>query len=215
MPSSPGHLESRDLALVWSCSTMASGGTFLVTVSDLQTASGDLSLTLTGNTNTTLVPNGNVSISGTSTRSISIVAANKASGAATLTFRLSDGVNSVTFQVGVQIGTDANETFTGTADPDLIVAGQGIDSLSGNDGADVLCGGNGNDPIDGGNGPDTIDGGSGNDGITGGAGDDVLRGGQGIDSLTGNAGADSFSGGQGADVNADVNVGEGDTTDGT
>jgi predicted extracellular nuclease len=198
-----------------SCSTTANGGTFLVNVSDLQTAAGDLTLTLTGNTNTALVPNANVTISGTATRTISIIAAYKASGTDTLTFSLGDGVNTVTFTIGVQIGTDANETFTGTAAADLIVAGQGIDAISGLGGADVLCGGNGNDSITGGDGADTIEGGAGNDTINGGAGDDVLRGGQGIDTLTGGTGADLFSGGQGTDLNTDVNPGEGDTTDGT
>ncbi|HJP87410.1 MAG TPA: ExeM/NucH family extracellular endonuclease [Candidatus Limnocylindrales bacterium] len=198
-----------------SCSTTTNGGTVLVSVSDLQTAAGDLSLTLTGNTNTALIPNANVSISGTATRSISITAANKKSGTATLTFSLSDDVNTVTFDINVQIGTDANETFTGTAGTDLIVAGQGIDTLNGNGGADVLCGGNGNDTLNGGDGADTLDGGSGNDTLNGGADGDVLRGGQGIDTLTGGTGADAFSGGAGADVNTDFNAGEGDTTDGS
>jgi predicted extracellular nuclease len=199
-----------------SCSTTSSGGTFLVNVSDLQTAAEDLTLTLTGNTNPTLVPDANVSITGTSTRSISITAANKVSGSGTLTFSLDDGDGHiVTFTIGVQIGTDADETLTGTAGSDLIVAAQGIDTISGGGGADVLCGGNGNDTIAGDDGADTIDGGSGDDAISGDAGDDVLRGGQGIDTLIGGTGADLFSGGQGADVITDLDAGEGDTTDGS
>jgi predicted extracellular nuclease len=198
-----------------SCSASANGGSFLVQVSDLQTAAEALTLVRTGNTNTTLVPNANVTISGGATRTISITAANKKSGTGKLTFSLSDGVNTVTFDINVQVGTDANETFTGGAGYDLIVGGQGTDTLNGLGGADLLCGGNGNDTLNGGDGPDTLDGGAGIDALSGGAGADVLRGGQGNDSLTGGADADAFSGGAGADVNTDFNAGEGDTSDGS
>jgi predicted extracellular nuclease len=197
------------------CSATANGGSFRVHVSDLQTAPGDLALTLTGNSNTALVPNANVVITGAADRTISITAANKASGSGVLTFTLSDGVNAVSFTINVRVGTDANETFTGTAGADLIVGGQGNDVLSGLGGVDVLCGGNGNDSMLGGDGNDLLDGDKGNDSLSGGAGNDTLRGGQGVDALTGGAGADAFSGGGGADVNTDFNAGEGDTSDGT
>ncbi|HUQ43996.1 MAG TPA: ExeM/NucH family extracellular endonuclease [Candidatus Limnocylindria bacterium] len=198
-----------------SCSTTTNGGSLLVQVSDLQTDAEELALTQTGNTNTTLIPNGNVTISGGATRTIAITAANKKSGTAKLTFSLSDGEYTVTFEINVQIGTDANETFTGTAGYDLIVAGQGIDTLNGLGGADVLCGGNGNDTLNGGDGRDTLDGGSGIDSLSGDAGADVLRGGQGDDTLTGGTDADAFSGGAGADVNTDFTAGDGDTSDST
>jgi predicted extracellular nuclease len=216
-----------------SCSTTANGGSFLVSVSDLQTAPGDLSLALTGNTNTALVPNANVAISGAGLRTISITAATKASGTAVLTFTLSDGVNDVSFDITVKIGTDLDDSLTGTGGADLLVGAQGIDALSGLGGVDVLCGGTGNDSLMGGDGNDLLDGDKGNDVLLGGAGDDVLRGGSGTDSLFGNDGADSLSGGDGSDVltggagadwfsggaaadaNADFNAGEGDTTDGT
>jgi Ca2+-binding RTX toxin-like protein len=198
-----------------SCSTSASGGSLLVNVADLQTAGAALTLVRTGNSNTTLVPNANVVISGTSTRTIAITAANRKSGSATLTFQLSDGVNTVSFQVTVQVGTDADDALNGGPGNDLLIGGSGNDTLASGDGSDVLCGGNGNDTLTAGNGPDTLDADKGNDILSAGAGADVLRGGQGSDSLTGGSDADFFTGGAGTDVNTDFNAGQGDTWDGT
>jgi hypothetical protein len=206
------------------CSTSANGGSFLVDVADLQTPAGSLSLSLIGNTNTTLVPNANVSISGGATRTIAITAASGQSGNGVLTFSLGDGVNTVTFQINVQIGTAAIDVLTGTAGSDLIVGYRGADQLSGLAGADVLCGGQGGDALSGGDGADTLEGGRGSDSLSGGEGNDVLRGGRGDDSLfgdggddtlTGNAGADAFSGGTGTDTNTDLTPSQGDTWDGT
>ena len=42
------------------CSTSGNGGSFLVNIDDLQTSGAALTVTRTGNTNTTLVPNANV-----------------------------------------------------------------------------------------------------------------------------------------------------------
>lgn len=198
-----------------SCSTTGNGGSFLVTVDDLQTAPGDLSLTLTGNTNTSLVPNSNVTTGSGANRTVAITAAKGKSGSAVLTFSLSDGVNTVTFDINVQIGSDLNDTLTGTEGSDLLVGAQGDDNASGLGGVDVLCGGNGNDTLAGGDDADLLDGGKGNDTLSGDAGDDTLRGGQGVDTLTGGADADSFSGGSGADTNTDFTSADGDTSDGT
>ncbi len=197
------------------CSTSGNGGSFLVNIDDLQTSGAALTVTRTGNTNTTLVPNANVVISGTDQRTISITAANGKSGSGKLTFQLSDGVNTVSFEINVQVGTNANDVLTGTAGNDLLVGANGSDGLSGLGGADVLCGNNGNDTLAGGDGPDTLDGDKGNDMLSGGVAADVLRGGQGNDNLLGGANGDVFSGGAGADVNADFNAGEGDTSDGS
>ena len=197
------------------CPAGGSGGSFLVDVGDLQTAGADLSLALSGNTNTTLVPNANVTVTGADIRMISILPADKATGSGTLTFDLTDGVNTVSFDINVQVGTDVNDTLTGTAGNDLLIGAQGNDSLSGGGGADVLCGGNGNDGLSGADGTDTLDGDKGDDVLDGGAGADVLRAGQGTDVLTGGADADRFSGGFGIDVNTDFDAGEGDTTDGS
>lgn len=197
------------------CSTDGAGGSFLVSVADEETAPGDLSLALTGNTNATLVPDAGVAISGAADRTVSVLAADHQNGTGILTFTLGDGVNDVTFDIGVQVGTDADESLSGTEGSDLLVGAQGADVLSGLGGGDVLCGGNGPDSLSGGDGSDLLDGDRGNDVLVGDDGNDGLRGGQGIDSLTGATGADAFSGNAGADVNADFNAGEGDTSDGT
>ena len=63
-------------------------------------------------------------------------------------------------------------SFTGTADDEWLVGGNGNESLSADAGDDILMGGGGND---------TLDGGAGHDDLFGGAGDDLLRGGLGDD----------------------------------
>lgn len=191
------------------------GGSFLVAVDDATVDPADLALTLTGNTNTTLVPNANVTIGGGSTRTLAITPANKEAGSATLTFTLSNGAGTTTFDINVQVGTAVDDVLTGTAGADLLVGMQGSDTLAGLGGSDVLCGGVGNDTLSGGDGTDTLDGDKGDDALSGGDGSDMLFGGHGVDSLTGGAGADGFSGGSGADANWDFNAGEGDTSDGS
>ncbi|HUG30195.1 MAG TPA: calcium-binding protein [Candidatus Limnocylindria bacterium] len=178
-------------------SCTASGGSFALSVRDLEADPAGLTLALTGNTNTTLVPNANVAVSGAADRTIAIAVANKQTGTGVLTFTLSDGVNDVTFDINVQVGTGANDTLTGTAGPDLILGNQGDDTLSGLGEQDVICGGNGMDVISGGDGPD------------------ALAGDKGSDTLTGGAGADLFSGGNGSDTNTDFDAADGDTSDGT
>jgi Ca2+-binding RTX toxin-like protein len=197
-----------------SCSP-ENGGSFLVAVDDASVNPADLSLTRTANTNPTLVPNANVSINGGSTRTIAITPAAKTAGSATLTFTLSNGASTTTFDINVQVGTAADDVLTGTADADLLVGMQGSDTLAGLGGSDVLCGGAGNDTLSGGGGTDTVDGDKGDDALSGDDGADMMFGGHGVDSLTGGAGADGFSGGSGTDTNWDFNAGEGDTTDGT
>lgn len=209
------------------------GGSFVVNVHDLEMDPGSLTLALSGNTSTTLVPNANVAISGAANRTIAVTVASRQTGSGLLTFTLSDGVNDVAFVINVRIGTDADDTMTGTAGADLIAGNQGDDTLSGLGGIDVLCGGNGSDTLAGGDGNDALSGDKGNDSLSGGEGDDVIGGGPGIDalngdggddslvgnegddSLTGGADADAFSGGGGADTNTDFNAGDGDTSDGT
>ena len=87
------------------------------------------------------------------------------------------GVEQLQFADGLvaapTILTIGNDTFTGTANADLILG------LAGND---VISGGAGNDIIDGGAGTDTLNGDAGDDALTGGAGNDTLNGGAGVDS---------------------------------
>jgi Ca2+-binding RTX toxin-like protein len=132
----------------------------------------------------------------TTDRTVAITVAERKSGSSVLTFVLSDGVNDVTFDIGVQVGTSADDGLTGTDGSDLLLGGNGADALSGLGGADVLCGGNGNDALKGGDGAD------------------LLSGDRGDDSLTGDAGADVFSAGTGADTSTDFSATDGDTADG-
>jgi Bacterial Ig-like domain/RTX calcium-binding nonapeptide repeat (4 copies) len=175
----------------------ANNGSFVVTIDDLETAQANLRLMLTDNTNPTLVPNANVSISGAAARTIWVTAAGKKAGGDKLTFTVSDGVNDVAFDINVLVGTNADDAFIGTDGSDLLVGSNGADVLSGLGGADVLCGGNGDDLL------------------AGGDGHDLLSGDRGDDSLTGDADGDAFSGGAGADAATDLNLDEGDTSDET
>ena len=208
-----------------SCSTLTNGGSFALTVGDPELGASALTLSLDGNTNTTLIPNANVTFGGSGAdRTVAITAAAKKSGTAMITIGVTDGWSTTTVTISVQVGTDVNDSFTGTSGADLLIGGQGNDSLSGLGGADVLCGGFGNDSASGGAGNDLLDGDKGDDVLSGGDDDDRLIGGQGADilsgdngddTLTGGQGGDSFSGGAGTDANTDVTPSQGDTTDGT
>ena len=96
-------------------------------------------------------------------------------------------------------GGAGNDTLLGGAGKDSINGGTGNDSIDGGLGKDSIAGGKGNDWIDGGADKDTIDGGAGNDTIFGGAGNDSLKGGKGNDELHGGTGKDTLDGGAGAD----------------
>jgi Ca2+-binding RTX toxin-like protein len=193
----------------------ASGGTMNLTVTD---AEGD-SLTLSGSSsNTSAVPNGNISFGGSgSNRTVAITAvAASTVRTAVVTITVSDGISSASTTITVVVGTSGNNTaLNGTSGADLILGLDGNDTLNGLGGNDLLCGGAKNDTLNGGDNDDTLDGGAGNDTLNGGSGSDGLSGNNGNDSLTGGTGADSFSGGPGSDSNIDFNAGDGDTSDGT
>jgi predicted extracellular nuclease len=180
------------------CAPAGNGGSFALTIGDTDNAAAGLTMSVEGNSNTSLVPNGTIVFGGSgANRTVSIAHAAKKTGTAVLTIGVSDGTTTSTVTTTVRIGTNAPETLLGTSGADLILGAQGNDTISGLAGADVLCGGNGNDAL------------------SGGAGSDALGGERGDDSLSGGADPDAFSGGQGADVNTDFNAGEGDTSDGT
>ena len=61
------------------------------------------------------------------------------------------------------IGTDGNDTLSGTNGPDEIFGLGGNDRIFGQPGADLLDGGEGKDELFGGRGNDTLDGGEGKD----------------------------------------------------
>jgi Ca2+-binding RTX toxin-like protein len=85
-------------------------------------------------------------------------------------------------------------------------AGEGPDTLTGDDNDNVIVGLGGDDVLDGAGGNDTLDGGDGDDILKGGAGDDVIEGGAGGDFLAGGEGHDvnRFQPGFGDDVIADA-----------
>ena len=98
------------------------------------------------------------------------------------------------------VGTPGNDTLTGTAGDDVIVALPGNDTINGLGGNDAICAGAGNDRIRGADGDDTIGGRLGNDRIVGGAGRDTVRGGQGDDIIIGRSGDDVLIGGLADDL---------------
>ncbi|GGF78213.1 hypothetical protein GCM10007301_42750 [Azorhizobium oxalatiphilum] len=85
------------------------------------------------------------------------------------------------------IGSDGNDSFTGTAGDDEMFGLGGNDWLRGMEGNDHLLGGDGNDQLDGYAGNDWLEGGAGDDLLSGGGGyvdppgPDVLDGGPGSD----------------------------------
>ena len=91
-----------------------------------------------------------------------------------------------------QLGTDGNDTLTGSAENELLLGADGDDFILGMGGVDALFGGEGNDTLDGGDGQDYLYGNDGNDMIIGGAGDDEIKGGKGADILEGGEGSDTF-----------------------
>ena len=116
-------------------------------------------------------------------------------------------------------GSSSNDALYGTSaaifnqvngwmGDDVIVGGDGAQSLSGDDGddlieagagADFLFGGVGNDILYAGDGDDYLDGGAGNDVLKGGGGDDIISGGSGNDIIYGDV-HDVIDGGEGLDT---------------
>jgi len=164
------------------------------TVGDVNSPLDSLVLSATSS-DTTLIPNGDLVPGGNGTDSAnrSLSAAPGKSGSATLTLSVSDGTDTTTLPVKVNVGTQASETITGTSGADVIFGLGSSDILDGG-GPDLICGGGGNDVLDGGRGADRLNGGAGND---------RLLGKDGTDTLTGGNGSDFFSGGAGVDVATD------------
>jgi Ca2+-binding RTX toxin-like protein len=109
--------------------------------------------------------------------------------------------------VRARFGTVANDTSStlpaSNAD-DMLLGGQGNDSLSGLDGSDYLTGNQGTDSLDGGLGSDSLFGGAGNDSLSGGDGADTLYGGSGNDALDGGQGDDRLYAADSQDFSGDT-----------
>ena len=96
---------------------------------------------------------------------------------------------------------------------DVVVAGDGDDTVTGLEDTDIIFGGEGNDSLEGNAGGDAIDGGTGDDTLDGGAGQDILFGGDGDDSISGGNDdpeddADLLFGGLGDDTFTDIGIGD-------
>ncbi len=102
-----------------------------------------------------------------------------------------------------------DDTVRGNAGADSILGGTGDDCLRGDAGDDTIQGGDGDDAISGNKGADSLLGEADNDDLTGGPGDDILDGGTQQDTLHGGRGADTLTGG---DTSAD-NIDGGPETD--
>jgi hypothetical protein len=136
---------------------------------------------------------------------VSFTPATNFNGTAYFQYTASDGVNSSTATVKVEVGVTQNgsnkdDQWTGTKGDDLYQGLNGNDLLSGEAGDDLLSGDNGNDTLTGGLGNDTLSGNNGNDELTGDVGDDVISGDNGNDTLTGGLGNDTINGGKGNDL---------------
>ncbi|WP_281269712.1 LamG-like jellyroll fold domain-containing protein, partial [Aestuariispira insulae] len=103
-------------------------------------------------------------------------------------------------------GSSARNEIRAGAGDDTVFGGAGRDSLWGDDGNDILAGGEDSDRIDGGSGDDSLTGGEGNDILLGGAGNDYLSGGTGGDLLDGGAGNDRLFAGDKSEIGDEVNA---------
>ncbi|MCT7956062.1 Calx-beta domain-containing protein [Laspinema palackyanum] len=99
------------------------------------------------------------------------------------------------------LGSDKNDTLTGTPEIDSILGFSGDDILEGFDGDDRLNGNQGNDTVFGGNGNDIVRGGKDGDRLFGTLGDDTCFGDLGNDTLFGGDGNDFLIGDQGPEAN--------------
>jgi CSLREA domain-containing protein len=98
-----------------------------------------------------------------------------------------------------RIGTNGNDTLSGTPGADGFLLLGGNDSAFGLGGNDGLCGAGGKDRLSGGSGRDKVTGDAGKDTLRGGSGNDNLKGGSGKDKMSGGAGKDRLFGGSGKD----------------
>ena len=97
-------------------------------------------------------------------------------------------------------GGGGNDTITGSARAERVMAGDGNDIVSAGDGRDTVYGEGGDDSLRGGGSSDLLNGGDGLDTLRGDAGNDNLDGGPSKDRLRGSLGNDRLQGGGGNDI---------------
>ncbi|WP_275974151.1 cadherin-like domain-containing protein [Argonema galeatum] len=107
-------------------------------------------------------------------------------GAASFDYTITDGQETATTTVTVNVAPVAGINRSGGNGKDTLTGGLGRDTLSGGNGDDILNGGAGGDTLRGDNGNDTLIGGTGRDTVTGGNGNDifVIAAGSGTDTFT-------------------------------
>ena len=98
------------------------------------------------------------------------------------------------------IGSNFDDTLTGSEGINSLVGADGNDTIDGGDGADIIEGGRSSDTADSGNDNDLLKGGAGNDTVHGNYGQDSIYGEAGNDTLYGDAQDDFLSGGSGNDT---------------
>ena len=86
----------------------------------------------------------------------------------------------------------SGKIINGNNDNDIMIGGDGANTMTGNGGNDTMIGGNKKDTMNGGDGNDTLIGRDGNDEINGGDGNDTFIGGKGKDTLKGGTGEDTY-----------------------
>ena len=166
-----------------SCASV--GGTMNLTVADVE---GNLTLSATSS-NSTLVPNTNISFSGSDQmRTMTVRPVEGHSGTAHIRITLSDRALKSTESVSVGVGTNGTDAINGTTRADMLFGLDGVDALNGLGSNDLMCGGKGVDALNGNSGDDTLGGG---------------------------LGSDRFSGGTGTDTATDFSPSQGDTKDNT
>jgi len=94
--------------------------------------------------------------------------------------------------IEIVIGGEGNDSITGSLISNTLYGNGGFDTLDGSDGNDALFGGTNADLLLGGAGDDTLGGGKGHDSLVGSDGQDVLTGGLGNDTLVGQTGNDTL-----------------------
>jgi len=148
------------------CGADDHSGTINLTVGDVESTAGALTLSASSD-NKTLVPNGNLVLGGSGiARTLKVTSVAGRSGIATVTVTVSDGQKTGMVQVTVRVGGNGNDTLTGGTGTDLIFGQNGNDILSGGAGDDSLFGAAGDDRLTGGPGTDRFSGGIGTDRAT-------------------------------------------------
>lgn len=183
--------------------TLSTSANFVVDLAAGTANAPDISYTISGFENVTLVTDG---------------LSSEAYGDAGANALSASGMND-DGRAGLKMdGRGGNDTLTGSTGNDTLAGGTGHDNLFGLEGADTLTGGDGNDHLygqsasGGDDSADSLNGGGGGDYLQGNAGNDTLDGGDGSDRIQGGRDNDTIQGGEGSDT-VNGNLGN-DTIDG-